>query len=50
MKLLKIGKMVIDPFDWLFTMKAQPLLSKRIGRLHSNDPMAEQGKRCGVAT
>ncbi|CAO3353058.1 hypothetical protein [Azospirillum melinis] len=50
MKLPEIRKMVIDPFDGFFTMETQSLLSKRIGRLYSNDSMAEQGKRGGVAT
>ena len=42
--------MVVEPFDGLLTMKAQSLLSKRIGRLNSNDAMAEHGERYGVAT
>lgn len=50
MKLQEIGKMVIDPFDGFSLMKAQSLLSKFIGRLHGNDPVAEHGERCGVAT
>ncbi|CAO3410694.1 hypothetical protein [Azospirillum largimobile] len=50
MKLQKIRKMVIDPFDGLPAMQAQSLLSKRIGRLDGNDPMAEHRERCGVAS